>query len=94
VYLRPAKVYDDGAHTFIQLSEAARYHDLPVLRLAGYSGADAPNWHFSNRDLTYTIDCLTDRMELLSGVGRHQFRVTITNKNVLTATGANHAGTR
>lgn len=94
VYLRPAKIYDDGAHTFIQLSEAARYRDLPVLRLTGYTGPDAPNWHFSNQDLTYTIDCLTDRIELLSGVGRRQFRVTITNKNVLTATGAIHAGNR
>ena len=93
-YLRPAKIYDDGAHTFIQLSEGARYHDLPVLRLTEYTGRDAPNWHFSDRDLTYTIDCLTDKIELLSGVGRHQFRVTITNKNVLTATGAIHGGAR
>ena len=93
-YLRPAKVYDDGAHTFVQLSEAARYRDLPVLRLSGYTGPDAPNWHFSDQDLTYTIDCLTDRIELLSGVGRHQFRVTITNRNVLTASGAIHGGTR
>jgi type IV secretion system protein TrbG len=92
-YLRPAKVYDDGIHTFIQLAEAARYRDLPVLRLTGYAGPNAPNWHFSDKDLTYTIDCLTDRIELLSGVGRHQFRVTIINKNVLTATGAIHAGT-
>jgi type IV secretory pathway VirB9-like protein len=86
LYLRPAKVYDDGVHTIIQLSEAARYRDLPVLRLTSYTGPDTPNWHFSDKDLTYTIDSLTDRVELLSGTGRHQLRVTITNKNVLTET--------
>ena len=84
-YLRPAKVYDDGVHTFVQLSEAARYRDLPVLRLTSFTGPDAPNWHFSDKDLTYTIDSLTDQIELLSGTGRHQLRVTITNRNVLTA---------
>ena len=84
LYLRPAKVYDDGIHTVVQLSEAARYRDLPVLRLKTFTGPDAPNWHFSDKDLTYTIDSLTDRIELLSGAGRHQLRVTITNKNVLT----------
>lgn len=84
-YLRPAKVYDDGVHTFVQLNEAARYRDLPVLRLTSFTGPDSPNWHFSDKDLTYTIDSLTDRIELLSGSGRHQLRVTITNKNVLTA---------
>jgi type IV secretion system protein VirB9 len=83
-YLRPAKVYDDGVHTFVQLSEAARYRDLPVLRLTSFTGPDAPNWHFSDKDLTYTIDSLADQIELLSGTGRHQLRVTITNKNVLT----------
>jgi type IV secretion system protein VirB9 len=84
-YLRPAKVYDDGVHTFVQLSEAARYRDLPVLRLTSFTGPDAPNWHFSDKDLTYTIDSLADQIELLSGTGRHQLRATITNKNVLTA---------
>ena len=84
-YLRPAKVYDDGVHTFVQLREAARYRDLPVLRLTSFTGPDAPNWHFSDKDLTYTIDSLTDQIDLLSGTGRHQLRVTITNKNVLTA---------
>jgi type IV secretion system protein TrbG len=83
-YLRPAKVYDDGVHTFVQLSEAARYRDLPVLRLTSFTGPDSPNWHFSDKDLTYTIDSLTDQIELLSGAGRRQLRVTITNKNVLT----------
>ncbi|MBV9223224.1 MAG: hypothetical protein JOY85_04300, partial [Acidobacteriaceae bacterium] len=47
-------------------------------------GPDTPNWHFSDQDLTYTIDSLTDRIELLSGAGRRQLRVTIINKNVLT----------
>jgi type IV secretion system protein TrbG len=83
-YLRPAKVYYDGVHTFVQLSEAARYRDLPVLRLTSFTGPDSPNWHFSDKDLTYTIDSLTDQIELLSGAGRRQLRVTITNKNVLT----------
>jgi type IV secretion system protein VirB9 len=86
MYLRPAKVYDDGVHIFVQLSDGARYRDLPVLRLSSFTGPDAPNWHFSDKDLTYTIDSLTDRIELLSGTGRHQLRVTITNKNVLTET--------
>jgi type IV secretion system protein VirB9 len=83
-YLRPAKVYDDGVHTFVQLSEAARYRDLPVLRLTSFTGPDSPNWHFSDKDLTYTIDSLADQIELLSGTGRHQLRVTVTNKNVVT----------
>ena len=84
LYLRPAKIYDDGIHTVVQLSEAARYRDLPVLRLKTFTGPDTPNWHFSDQDLTYTIDSLTDRIELLSGAGRRQLRVTIINKNVLT----------
>ena len=50
-YLRPSKVYDDGVHTFVQLSEAARYRDLPVLRLTSFTGPDAPNWHFSDKTL-------------------------------------------
>ena len=93
LYLRPAKVYDDGVHTFVQLSEAARYRDLPVLRLTSYTGPDAPNWHFSDKDLTYTIDSLTDRIDLLSGTGRRQLRVTITNKNVLTPTKTDSSAT-
>lgn len=84
-YLRPASVWDDGAHTYVQLSENARHRGLTNLQLNGPTGPDAPNWRFDERSLTFTIDGLFDRCQLLSGVGRHRLHVLIENRQKFVA---------
>lgn len=84
-YLRPVSVWDDGARTYIQLSEGARHRDLPILQLTGPTGPDTPNWRFDNKALTFTVDAIFERCELISGTGRHRLTVTIANHHELMA---------
>lgn len=76
-YLIPLSVGDDGAHTFIRLSEQARVRGLPVLQIRDASGPIPANSHWE--DNTLIVDALFEDGCLLEGVGRKQQRVCIHN---------------
>lgn len=78
-YMRPVKVYDDGAHTYIELSENVRHRDFPILQIMGVNGVDSPNVHVDNEHLRFMIDGIFSRCDLVAGVGKHRLVVAITN---------------
>jgi type IV secretion system protein VirB9 len=81
-YMKPSLVGDDGAHTIIQLPESARHRNMPALQVSDSSGKDIPNVYTDPKTLRYTVAGLFEKAELVSGTGRKQLKVTITNKDL------------
>jgi type IV secretion system protein VirB9 len=79
-YLVPLSVGDDGAHTYIRLSEQARRRGLPVLQIRDASGPIPANSHWE--DNTLIVDALFEDGCLLEGVGHKQQRVCIHNDSL------------
>jgi type IV secretion system protein VirB9 len=76
-YYLPSSVSDDGIQTYIQLTQQARSHGLPVLEIEGATGPLPANTHWEDNRLV--VDALFTRGCLLQGVGRKQQRVCINN---------------
>ncbi|MCH9770694.1 MAG: TrbG/VirB9 family P-type conjugative transfer protein [Gammaproteobacteria bacterium] len=77
---RPAHVFDDGIKTFIQMPAMVERLDLPVLYLQkGHQPFALVNYRYQRP--YYIIDGLFRRAFLISGKGRNQVRVVITNQN-------------
>ena len=77
-FMIPLSVGDDGARTYIQLSQAVRKLGLPVLQITGATGPIPANSHWEENRLI--VDALFDRGCLLQGVGGKQQRVCIQNE--------------
>ena len=77
-FMIPLSVGDDGARTYIQLSQAVRKLGLPVLQITGATGPIPANSHWEENRLV--VDALFDRGCLLQGVGGKQQRVCIQNE--------------
>jgi len=86
VYFVPTSVWDDGVHTFIHFPDTARHRDVPTLQFSGAIGKDIPNNRFSEAENIYTVDGLFEQCDLITGVGRKQLKVTITNHGNTLAT--------
>jgi type IV secretion system protein TrbG len=75
--LKPARVFDDGQKTYIQMSARTQFRELPVLMMVGPEGKpEIINYRVQGT--MYVVDRLFDRGALLLGVGKHQRKVTIT----------------
>jgi type IV secretion system protein TrbG len=85
VFLRPVRVMDDGAKTYIQMPVSTIHRELPVLVVRGPAGAEMVN--FRVKDNMYIVDRLFDRAALLMGSGKHQLKVEILRKQTVAGKG-------
>lgn len=78
--LRPSRVWDDGARTYVEFPPATILADLPPLFLTGPDGkaAELANYHVAGRVLI--VDHLFEAAELRLGVGKTARRVRIERK--------------
>lgn len=75
--LRPSRVWDDGARTYLEFAPATILADLPPLYLIGQDGkaGELVNYHVAGRVLI--VDRLFEAAELRLGVGKAARRVRI-----------------
>jgi len=73
---RPVRVFDDGSHVYIQMPEAMRASEAPVL-LVQTRGGEAALVNYRLRVPYYVVDKLFETAVLIVGVGQSQERVTI-----------------
>jgi type IV secretion system protein TrbG len=73
---RPVRVFDDGTHVYIQMPEAMRATEAPVL-LVQARGGEAALVNYRLRPPYYVVDRLFETAVLIVGVGQSQQRVTI-----------------
>jgi type IV secretory pathway VirB9-like protein len=74
--LRPLRVYDDGAKTFIQMRRELQHVEAPVLLVLGPDGKGQMT-NYRVREQTYIIDRLFDRAQLVLGTGKKAQKVEI-----------------
>ena len=78
--LRPSRVWDDGARTYLEFAQANILADLPPLFVTGQDGkaAELVNYHVAGRVLI--VERLFDAAELRLGAGKAARRVRIERK--------------
>lgn len=79
-HLRPLRVYDDGAKTYIQMPPDIQHGEVPVLLLKGADGKGETT-NYRVRAQTYIVDRLFDRAELVLGTGKKSQKVEISRES-------------
>jgi len=74
--IRPVRVFDDGKKTYIQISEAAKNREAPVLVVIGPDGKQEMVNYRVKHDM-YIVDRLFDRAQLVLGSGKKARKVEI-----------------
>ncbi|MDO4643460.1 MAG: P-type conjugative transfer protein TrbG [Cardiobacteriaceae bacterium] len=72
---RPARVYNDGLQTIIEMPHTMRHSDAPALLVSSAQGDQLVNYRL--HDGKYIVDRLFTEAVLVRGVGRKQERVKI-----------------
>jgi len=67
--LRPARVFDDGSKTYIQMKSEMQSREAPVLVVLGADGKGEMT-NYRVREQTYIVDRLFDRAQLVLGSGK------------------------
>jgi type IV secretion system protein VirB9 len=75
-HLRPVRVFDDGAKTYIQMSNEMQNREAPVLLILGNDGKGEMS-NYRVRQQTYIVDRLFDRARLVLGSGKKAQKVEI-----------------
>jgi P-type conjugative transfer protein TrbG len=75
-HLRPLRVFDDGAKTYIQMPSELQYREAPVLLVVGADGKEEMT-NYRVKDQTYIVDRLFDRANLVLGSGKRVQKVEI-----------------
>lgn len=75
-HLRPVRVFDDGAKTYIQMPEEMQNREAPVLLIVAADGKGEMS-NYRVRQQTYIVDRLFDRAELVLGSGKKAQKVEI-----------------
>jgi P-type conjugative transfer protein TrbG len=75
-HIRPVRVFDDGAKTYIQMPSDIRNREAPVLVVLGNDGKGEMT-NYRVRDQTYIVDRLFDRANLVLGAGKKAQKVEI-----------------
>ena len=75
--IRPLRVFDDGAKTFIQMPNEIQHRETPVLVVIGNDGKGEMT-NYRVREQTYIVDRLFDRANLILGSGKKTQKVEIT----------------
>jgi type IV secretion system protein TrbG len=74
--MRPRRVFDDGAKTYIQMPAEVQHREAPVLLVIGSDGkGEMTNYRL--KDQTYIVDRLFDRANLVLGSGKKAQKVEI-----------------
>ncbi len=74
--IRPVRIYDDGAKTYLRMPVTMRSREAPILLVIGADGTEEVT-NYRVTDLTYVIDRLFDRAELRLGKGKKAEKVEI-----------------
>lgn len=78
-HLRPRRVYDDGAKTYIQMKPEMQNREAPVLVVIGADGKGEMT-NYRVREQTYIVDRLFDRARLVLGSGKKAQKVEISRE--------------
>jgi type IV secretion system protein VirB9 len=76
-HIRPLRVFDDGAKTFIQMPTEIQHREAPVLVVIGADGKGEMT-NYRVKEQTYIVDRLFDHAELVLGAGKKSQKVEIT----------------
>ena len=77
-HLRPIRVFDDGAKTYIQMPAEIQHREAPVLLVLGKDGKGEMT-NYRVKDQTYIVDRLFDRANLVLGSGKKAQKVEISH---------------
>ena len=75
-HIRPLRVFDDGAKTYIQMPAEIQQREAPVLLVLGKDGKGEMT-NYRVKDQTYIVDRLFDRANLVLGSGKKAQKVEI-----------------
>jgi type IV secretion system protein VirB9 len=78
-HIRPRRVYDDGAKTYIQMKPEMQNREAPVLVVIGADGKGEMT-NYRVREQTYIVDRLFDRARLVLGSGKKAQKVEISRE--------------
>lgn len=76
-HIRPVRVFDDGAKTYIQMPAAMQHREAPVLVVIGPDGKGEMT-NYRVRDQIYIVDRLFEHANLVLGAGKKAQKVEIT----------------
>jgi type IV secretion system protein TrbG len=77
--VRPVRVFDDGAKTYIQMRPGIQNREAPVLLVVGSDGkGEMTNYRVQQQ--TYIVDRLFERARLVLGAGKKAQKVEITRE--------------
>lgn len=79
-HIRPVRVFDDGAKTYIQMPPDLQHREAPVLLVVGNDGKGEMT-NYRVKDLTYIVDRLFDHADLVLGSGKKAQKVEIIRGN-------------
>jgi type IV secretion system protein VirB9 len=77
--IRPRRVFDDGAKTYIQMPAEMRHREAPALLVVGADGKGEMT-NYRVKDETYIVDRLFDRANLVLGSGKRAQKVEISRE--------------
>jgi type IV secretion system protein VirB9 len=77
--IRPRRVFDDGAKTYIQMPAQIQHREAPALLIIGTDGKGEMT-NYRVKDQTYIVDRLFDRANLVLGSGKKAQKVEITRE--------------
>jgi type IV secretion system protein VirB9 len=75
-HIRPGRVFDDGAKTYIQMPSEVQHREAPVLLVVGKDGKGEMT-NYRVKDQTYIVDRLFDRASFVLGSGKQAQKVEI-----------------
>ncbi len=75
-HIRPIRVFDDGAKTYIKMPAEIQHRAAPVLVVLGADGKGEMT-NYRVREQTYIVDRLFDRANLVLGAGKKAQKVEI-----------------
>jgi type IV secretion system protein VirB9 len=75
-HIRPLRVFDDGAKTYLQMPPAMEHMEAPVLLVIGTDGKGTMT-NYRVQQQTYIVDRLFDRARLVLGNGKKAQKVEI-----------------
>jgi type IV secretion system protein TrbG len=77
-HIRPVRVFDDGAKTYIQMPAEIQHREAPVLLVLGKDGKGEMT-NYRVKDQTYIVDRLFDHANLVLGSGKKAQKVEISH---------------
>ena len=77
--VRPRRVFDDGAKTYIQMPPEIQHREAPVLLIIGTDGKGEMT-NYRVKDQTYIVDRLFDHANLVLGSGKKAQKVEISRE--------------